>query len=531
MKKYALLYVDDEESNLRIFRDTFRRDYEIYTASSAKEGMRILDEVKIDLVLSDQRMPEMSGVEFLKYSLKKYPEPNRILITAYSDLDAIQNAINQAHIFQYIQKPWSKEKLHKVIENALHIYQLEEENKKQKQELLKSKELLEQKNRELTLAKEKAEESDRLKTEFLQNLSHEIRTPMNAILGFSEFLDEASGEERKRYVSIIRNSGKQLLRIIDDILEISRLETRQVQINETEVCLNELLPDHYVYFDLEAKKKDLQLYLKKGLSDEESTVITDKSKLNKIISNLLENALKYTNEGYVEFGYRLNNGKIELYVKDSGKGIKKENQELIFKRFSQEEKSLSKKVGGLGLGLSIVKGNVDLLGGEITVKSEKGKGSVFTVTMPYKPVFTATGSRVGTGKDNEIKEAPVYKILIAEDEGFNFLLLETILKNNPNNFTVYHAEDGEKTIELCKEHKDISLVFMDLKLPEMDGFKATKVIKNLLPHVPVIALTAYSTPDKKELALSAGCDDFISKPINSKIINKVLDKWLSFQYH
>ncbi len=529
MKKFALLYVDDEESNLRVFKDTFRRDYVVYTALTAKEGMEILDKEKIDLVLSDQRMPEMTGVDFLKYSLEKHPKPHRILITGYSDMDALQDAINQAHIFQYIQKPWDEKKLHKVIENALHIYQLEEENKKQKEELIKSKALLEQKNRELILAKEKAEESDKLKTEFLQNLSHEIRTPMNAILGFSGFLDDANEEERKRYISIIRNSGKQLMHIIDEILEISRLETKQVPTNETQICLNELLLDHYLYFDMEAKKKGLQLYFKKGLSDEESTVITDQSKLNKIVSNLLENAIKYTNEGYIEFGYKLNNGNIELYVKDTGKGIKKENQETIFKRFSQEEKSLSRSFGGLGLGLSIVKGNAELLGGKITVESEKGKGSVFTLTMPYKPVYTANTKKEKAEKTTGIKEPKTFKILIAEDESNNFLLIETMLKSNPHNFIILHALNGREAVELCKTNKDISLIFMDLKMLVMDGFEATKEIKKHTPDCPVIAVTAYTTPAKKAKALSAGCDDFISKPVDSYTINKILDKYLIFE--
>ncbi len=526
MKKYKILYVDDEEINLRIFKDTFRREYVVYTALSAKEGMKILNEVKIDLVLSDQRMPKMSGVDFLKYSLEKYPKLHRILITAYSDMDALQDAINQAHIFQYIQKPWKREKLNKIIENALYIYRLDEENKRQKQELVKAKTLLEQINRELTLAKEKAEQSDSLKTEFLQNMSHEIRTPMNAILGFSELLKNANEEAKKRYISIIKNSGNQLLHIIDDILEISRLETKQAQINETEVRLNDLLLDHYLYFDLEAKKKGLQLYLQKGLSDEGSKVKTDRTKLNKIISNLLENAIKYTYEGCIEYGYKINDGNIELYVKDTGKGIKKENQEMIFKRFSQEEKSLSGSVGGLGLGLSIVKGNVELLGGKILLRSEKGKGSIFTVSIPYKPVYTATIKEEETGRSIEINELPVFKILIAEDEEINFFLLETLLKKKLHNFTILHAINGEKAIKLCYEHKDISLIFMDLKMPVMDGFKATKEIKKHFPDFPIIAVTAYTTPAKKAKAIAVGCDDFISKPINNDIINNIIDKYL-----
>ena len=526
MNEFSILYVDDEESNLRIFRDTFRRDYNVYTAISAKEGIKILDEVKIDLVLSDQRMPGMTGVDFLKYSLEKYPEPNRILITGFSDMDAIKDAINQAHIFQYIQKPWDKARLHKTIEDALHIYRLEEENKKQKEELITAKDVLEQKNKELTIAKEKAQESDRLKSEFLQNMSHEIRTPMNAIMGFAGFLSDVDDTERKKYVSIIQNSSKQLLHIIEDILEISRLVTGQVPIRNEKVCLNDLFLQHYLYFELEAKKKNLHLHLKKESSDKESTVITDDTKLNKILTNLLENAIKYTNNGSIEFGYKLTDRNIEFYVKDTGIGIKKESQETIFMRFSQEEKALTKHVGGLGLGLAIVKENVELLGGTIAVESEKGKGSLFTLTIPYQPVEQDESKNNVTGQTNNLQETKQFKILVAEDEELNYMLIETILNKNKNDITILHAINGAKAIEYCKAEDDISLVFMDLKMPVMDGFEATREIKKCFPELPVIALTAYTSPDKQERAMAAGCDDFISKPVNSGIINRIIDKYL-----
>ena len=526
MKKYAILYVDDEESNLRIFRDTFRREYNVYTAISASEGMKILDEVKIDLILSDQRMPGMSGVDFLKYSMEKHPEPNRILVTGFSDMDAIRDAINQAHIFQYIQKPWDKERLQKSIEDALRIYRLEEENNRQKQELIEANKILEQKNRELTIAREKALESDRLKTEFLQNMSHEIRTPMNAILGFSELLPNANENERKKFISIIQNSSRQLLHIIEDILEISQLATKQVPVKNEKVCLNELFLEHYFYFDIEAKKKNLRLHLKKELSDKESTVITDVFKLNKILSNLLENAIKYTNEGYVEFGYHLSDGKLIFYVKDTGIGIKKENREMIFKRFSQEEKDLSRITGGLGLGLSIVKENVELLGGTVSLESEKGKGSLFTVTIPYQTIETDDLKNMKSGRSNDLQETKKFKILVAEDEDYNYMLIATLLAKNQNNITVLRAVNGAKAVELCRSEKDISLVLMDLKMPVMDGFEATKEIKKHYPELPVIALTAYTTPEKQERAVAAGCDDFISKPENSETINRIIDKYL-----
>ncbi len=273
-------------------------------------------------------------------------------------------------------------------------YEYERSLKKKNSEL----EISEKKQR---FAKEKAEESDRLKTEFLYNVSHEIRTPMNGILGFANMLDnpEITDKTRKQYIDIIQSNGTQLIQIIDDIIEISFLGTKQVKAVLSKVCLNDLLQELFSVFDKKAKENKTPLYLKIGLSDKKSRITTDKSKLRKVLTRLLENAIKFTSKGSIEFGYSLVKAQgtdflseeancefVELYVKDTGIGIVPEKQKIIFKQFSQEEKDLSRKVGGLGLGLSIAKENAKLLGGNITLKSEKEKGSTFFVSIPYKQV-------------------------------------------------------------------------------------------------------------------------------------------------
>lgn len=277
------------------------------------------------------------------------------------------------------------------------IFHQKEEIQKQANELLKHKQNLELKIEErtadLVVAKEKAEESDKLKSKFIHNMSHEIRTPMNGIISFADLLDDPhlTDADRINYAQIIKNSSHQLLNIIEDILEISRLETKQVNVIETTCNLNNLLEEQLSIFKIQAKEKGIPLKLKKGLTDEASDVIVDITKLTATLSNLLENAFKYTNKGFIEFGYKLeennNNQNLIFHIKDTGIGINPENHKNIFSRFTQEEKELSQIYGGLGLGLSIVKENVQLLGGKVTLQSEKGKGSTFFVILPYKPII------------------------------------------------------------------------------------------------------------------------------------------------
>jgi len=379
--KYSILYVDDESSNLRIFKNTFRREYNVYTAISAKEGIELLKNKKIDIILSDQRMPGMTGVEFLEYALKKHPELNRILITGYTDFGAIKNAINNAKIYQYVQKPWREDDLNNTIKEALNIYRLEKENRK----LLKN---LKKALKKIKKEKEKADKSNRLKSVFLSNLSHEIRTPMNGIIGFSGFLKnkDLPFEKRIEFIDIIIRSSNQLLKIIDDIVEISKFETKQVKVRDIEFNIVNFFNDLFSICKTQITNKNINFTLKNLIPKNQELIISDETKLQKITSNLIENAIRYTNEGFVEITSKIINDKLIVEVKDSGIGVDSEMHDKIFERFRQEDENTSKSYDGLGLGLAIVKENVKILGGEIYVKSEKGKGSTFTYEIPIKIV-------------------------------------------------------------------------------------------------------------------------------------------------
>ena len=381
-----------------------------------------------------------------------------------------------------------------------------------------------QTNNELLLAKEKAEESIRLKTEFLHNMSHEIRTPMNGIIGFTELMESAdiTDEERNNFLTTIQNSSYQLLKIIDDILEISTLETKQITLYEESFCLNDLIMELYSVFELKCREKNILIYAKKELDDGQSFIISDRTKIYKIVSNLLENALKFTIQGFIEMGYYLEKDNLVLYVKDTGIGISPENNEMVFQRFSQEDKELSRKQGGLGLGLSISKESAQLLGGDIHIESVKGKGATFYVTIPYKPGFVANENVSKTSKRRKN-----LTVLIAEDEEINFIYLEALFKKQKEfDYKILRAKNGREAVNICNENKNINLILMDIKMPIMDGYEATEKIKSKFPEIPIIVQTAYTTEYDINQALDHGCNDFISKPVDKNKLFELINKYL-----
>jgi len=387
---------------------------------------------------------------------------------------------------------------------------------------------MEETRQRLILAKEKAEESDKLKTAFLANMSHEIRTPMNAIIGFSDLLseDDLSQEDKIDFISKIKSSGHALMSLINDIIDIAKIEAGQLKVAESACDLNQVL--NYLHGTFEelknaSGKKNISLNLIVPDSKSKFMVLTDPMRLQQILSNLLSNALKFTEFGSIEFGYTIQQENISFFVKDTGIGILRSKQKLLFQRFSQIDPSTTRKYGGTGLGLAISKNLVDLLGGTIDMESNPGKGSLFYFSIPYKPVeFKPVKKDIKT-ELNQIDWSGK-TILIAEDIMQNFLLMEAILKRT--NVRLLHAPNGQIAIDIIKSDPDINLVLMDIQLPVKTGYEALKEILEINPELPVMSYTAFALPHEREKSITAGFVDFIPKPIKAEILMPMLDKYL-----
>jgi PAS domain S-box-containing protein len=376
---------------------------------------------------------------------------------------------------------------------------------------------------ELLVAKEKAEESDKLKSAFLANMSHEIRTPMNAIIGFSEILLKPNlpEERRTKYTVIVVNSCKRLLSIVDDILDISIIESSKLELRKENININEVIYELFSMYDNMAKNNGISVYFHNALDNDSCSIYADKSRLSQILNNLLNNAIKFTKEGQIDFGYTIENKLIRFYVKDTGIGIPDHLQVVIFERFRQAELELTRRYGGTGLGLSISLKLVELMGGKIWVESEPEVGSTFYFTIPYERGIVAEEKKL-TLEKNRKENNFIATILIAEDEDNNFLYINEVITEK--GIKVLRALNGKEAIELCKSNNDITLVLMDIKMPEMNGVEASEEIKKIRPNLPIIALTAFAMGGNKKYFLSKGFNDYLSKPIDPQTIIDYVEK-------
>lgn len=376
---------------------------------------------------------------------------------------------------------------------------------------------------ELKKSKEAAEEANRVKTAFLANMSHEIRTPMNAIQGFSEVILKGNLSEKSTYdfIEIINNSSKQLLNVINDIIDISMIEAGQLKIIYDTVKLNRLLENIYSLHSNNAKSKGLKFNVSYGLPDTVDSINTDEHRLAQIINNLISNAIKFTNEGYVEFGYKLKSTHLEFFVKDSGIGIPREFHDLIFERFRQVDDKLSRDYGGTGLGLSICKSIIEMMGGEIWIESEPNKGSTFFFTLPYEQKYPVIENEILESNYIDLKDKT---ILIAEDDYYNYLLLQKLLEST--NANLLRANNGQEAIDIFSQN-NVDFVLMDIKMPVMNGYEAVKIIRENNTRIPIVAQTAYAMTEERQLAIEAGCNYYITKPIKSGELYEIFKEILS----
>ncbi|MFC2102132.1 PAS domain S-box protein [Bacteroidota bacterium] len=380
---------------------------------------------------------------------------------------------------------------------------------------------------QLVRAKELAEKNDQLKTVFLETMSHEIRTPMNGILGFVQLLGEAyiTKEEQQKYLSTIAKNGDRLLNVVTNIVSFSKIESGQMEVLISRTNVNEALNSIYHFFKTMAEEKGLQISLNTSLSANQSFVMTDQEKVHAILAKLVRDAIKYTREGSIEFGCKKKGKFLEFFVKDTGEGIPEDKREVIFERFRQASEGHARNHTGAGLGLTISKAYVEKLGGKIWVESEVGKGSTFYFTIPFNagtdmaPVPKKDSSESGAEQENR-----KLNILIVEDDESSNLFLSTALHSYYRE--IYRAMTGTEAVEICQRTPDIDLVMMDINLPELDGYEATRQIRKFNKDVIIIAQTAYGLPGDMEKALEAGCNDYMSKPINFKLMKEVIQKYL-----
>ncbi len=369
---------------------------------------------------------------------------------------------------------------------------------------------------------DKADAGDRLKTAFINNISHEIRTPLNGILGFTEMTlnPDTSPEEHELFFSVIKKSSKRLLNTINSYMDISLLVSGTLEIIRRPSNIDKLIKEIYNDFTENATLKNIELTTLKPISNDPVILNTDIEKLRKIITHLLDNAFKFTQKGAITLGYEINDTEIIFSVSDTGSGIKPEALNIIFDAFMQADVSSTRGYEGSGLGLTIANGLVKLLGGNLRIDTERGKGSKFYFTLPFSENPIRTLPKISdTPKLIEQENKPL--ILVAEDDDSNFKYIEIVLLYA--SYQVLRAENGIEAVDICRNHPDISLVLMDIKMPLMDGFEATKQIRTFMPDIPIIALTAHVTPEDENKALTSGCNEYVTKPVSKTKLLEIIE--------
>jgi signal transduction histidine kinase len=519
MGRQNVLIVDDYPENVFFLKEilsTYKAN--IITAFSGVEALEKIKDKDLSMALIDVHMPEMSGFELAKNIGEKYKGqivPILFLSAVFTDEEHILKGYDNGAV-DFITKPFNSKVLRKKIDIFLEIDSISSNLEREKNEL-----------------EQKSYKSERLRAAFIAKMSHEIRTPMNAIIGFASLLTDPDIDEesRKNYTDFIQKSGDSLLKLIDNIIDIARIDAGDIEVKETQFNLNDLTYDIYKEFYNEKKrlnKTKVDIQLSQAKKDQRFIISTDRKRLAQVFRNLLSNAFKHTDNGTIEFGYTLDrkDGFIEFFVKDTGEGIEKELLKNIFDRFSTYlDEDKSKQFSGAGLGLTISKSLINMLGGDIWVESDFGKGANFYFTLPLLQPQLEAQSKPILDASNKPIDWSEKTILIAEDVESNYRLLESILRRTKAK--LIWVIDGQKAVEKCKKNKNIDMVLMDIQLPIMNGYKATRNIRMFNPDIPIVAQTAFVFGSEKEEILKAGCNDYIPKPIKKSLLIEVMGNYLN----
>ncbi len=526
LKNANILIVDDQDANVDILEGFLVMEgyRNVKTATDPLQALEMFDIYKPDILLLDLVMPHLSGYEvmaILKDKLSPLEFFPILVLTADVTDDAKIKALSGGAT-DFLTKPFDLIEVGLRIKNLLFAaylnQQLRYHNQTLEERVKERTAELEDKNLELTKEKDKAETNERLKTAFLANISHEIRTPMNGILGFTDLLRNnlIDKDNITEYLAIVEKSSNRLMNTIEDIVSMSKIETGNSDIYISQFSVKERLENIYYSFEPEAANKKISMFFKKPEDQEESTIQSDHQMFSTIVSHLLRNAIKFTNEGSIEMGYSISSGVLNFYVKDTGIGISKEKQEDIFDRFVQEDFSISKSYEGTGLGLAIVKAYVSMLNGVIWIESEVDKGSTFYFSIPVKTVETNINVQsVPQESESQLDKAlQEMTLLITDDDEYGRLYLSKLLESKCHK--IYYAKSGEEAIQAYKDKGPIDLVLMDIKLPQMDGFTAAKKIKELDTNAYIVAHTGFTLGSDREKVFRECFDDYLAKPIKIK---------------
>ena len=532
-----ILIIDDNKANLFSLRKILEKlGVIIHTAISGYEGLDLSEKNHYSLVLLDIQMPEMDGFETLRRmrdSAKNRYVPV-ILISAIFTEDQYKIKGIQTGAVDFIPKPVNPEiiraKVKILLELEEHkeslktlVAELEIKNKQLKKEISKRKKV----EADLRKSKAKAEKTSEIKSQILVNMSHEIRTPVNSILGFADLIANTAipTDDKERYVRYVSSSSQNLLFLIDEILDHSRIEAGEFKINTAPCRVSDILIELHESFNrikTQLGKTEIGIFIHQP--KHELIIQTDPQRLRQVLVNLLSNAIKYTKKGQIDFGCEVHNDLIRFYVKDTGIGITSDEVENVFSRFIRVESQDSLQSQGTGLGLFIAKKIIQLMGGKIGVNSTFNKGSEFFFTLPYIPVdikeLDTPGNSIEQIEDPDWSE---FSLVIAEDEEMNFLFLQEALR--ATNVNILWAKNGQEAVDISLD-EDPDLILMDVKMPDMNGFEAIKLIKDKKPGMNIIIQTAFSKSDDELKKGGNLYEDVITKPINRNMLIKTISRFL-----